>query len=978
MCRKLLFITFCLFKLQASAQVQYWGISPPTAPSPGNSFGYNGVFRVDSNAMNAELVLPFDTGQYIGSPTSGSELLLASDGLVYGLTARTIGTGTLFCVDPVTDSTRIVVQFGTAQYPNFGSPGYWSSLVEAQSGVIIGHTGPSSDPATVFRYNMANQSVTQLASLPFTLCGDGNQYPVTLQGTPFLATDGYLYAISPEHYCKGDQMARIDPASGAITRYFLPEGVGRSANGDHMLERNGKLYFTCYRGGPDDSFFGLVGRGTTVEFDLATAQMQQVADYTDDIHNPWNGWISLNDSTWLGEAAGSPWVGGGVGGATGCLYAYHPIDHTLEKLFDYGTAPLSEAITGVINLGGILKGSNSKVYGSFRYGLFEYDPMLDTLALRSPLQYNNGNGVVIGHGATGAMIEICRKPNYKPRSTTSFNVCAGAHFFYDLQNVNATNVVWRRNGTVVPAQTNQRLEFTAITEGDEGVWTCTLTNECGITEPPTITITVNAGAFTTSIVSGDTLLCGSGDTATLTGNNGGTWSAGGTSASLTVTVPGTYYLMNQQSCGLSMSNQLEVVYSDSAFAPGLTVDGVGVGADTLYVCAGSQILLGNNSAGAWGNLPSGLWQDGSDAETFAITTPGTYYVYASNACNSDTSAIYTAQYPPTPGTPELLLSNGAYLCTGGSTYLQAPADAMYILYQNGVFVTSIFPDFPALLDSAGTYELVASNFCNGSISDPLSFTIYLDSLPPSVNPIILPDLSFLQGCDQDTVYLSTTDLPVYWSWTNADLVQQYDTAQSVLLDWTAGNGGSYLLTAFNGCGEGSSDLIQVQGIPAPDVQWSITSDTVCLSDGAQALSAGTPAGGTYNGPGVTGNTFNPAVAGIGQHTITYSYSDGNCTGFAQAVLVVDVCTGVEQVHDAAGITVSPNPNDGAFQVYIERVFKVGTLMLFDARGKRVGSTTRLAPGSNAITQTDLAPGVYQLRLEIDGKVEQRRVVITRE
>jgi len=65
-------------------------------------------------------------------------------------------------------------------------------------------------------------------------------------------------------------------------------------------------------------------------------------------------------------------------------------------------------------------------------------------------------------------------------------------------------------------------------------------------------------------------------------------------------------------------------------------------------------------------------------------------------------------------------------------------------------------------------------------------------------------------------------------------------------------------------------------------------------------------------------------------------------------------------------------------VNIERIFKVGTLTLFDARGKRVGNTTRLAPGSNAITQTDLAPGVYQVRLEIDGKVEQRSVVITRE
>ena len=43
--------------------------------------------------------------------------------------------------------------------------------------------------------------------------------------------------------------------------------------------------------------------------------------------------------------------------------------------------------------------------------------------------------------------------------------------------------------------------------------------------------------------------------------------------------------------------------------------------------------------------------------------------------------------------------------------------------------------------------------------------------------------------------------------------------------------------------------------------------------------AGIPAGGTFSGPGVTGNIFNPAVAGAGMHTIQYSYTSG--TGCSQ-------------------------------------------------------------------------------------------------
>jgi len=32
-------------------------------------------------------------------------------------------------------------------------------------------------------------------------------------------------------------------------------------------------------------------------------------------------------------------------------------------------------------------------------------------------------------------------------------------------------------------------------------------------------------------------------------------------------------------------------------------------------------------------------------------------------------------------------------------------------------------------------------------------------------------------------------------------------------------------------------------------------------------------GGTWEGPGITGNNFNPSIAGLGAHIITYSFSD---------------------------------------------------------------------------------------------------------
>ena len=52
---------------------------------------------------------------------------------------------------------------------------------------------------------------------------------------------------------------------------------------------------------------------------------------------------------------------------------------------------------------------------------------------------------------------------------------------------------------------------------------------------------------------------------------------------------------------------------------------------------------------------------------------------------------------------------------------------------------------------------------------------------------------------------------------------------------------------------------------------------------------GTPSGGTFSGPAVTGNTFDPSISGVGNHTITYSYTDVStgCSNFSNTIIVVN-------------------------------------------------------------------------------------------
>lgn len=83
---------------------------------------------------------------------------------------------------------------------------------------------------------------------------------------------------------------------------------------------------------------------------------------------------------------------------------------------------------------------------------------------------------------------------------------------------------------------------------------------------------------------------------------------------------------------------------------------------------------------------------------------------------------------------------------------------------------------------------------------------------------------------------------------------------------------TYSATDANGCNGMANGSVVVNPLPVVSLA---PQPPFCLSDPGYLLSNGSPAGGSYAGPGIANGTFFPPLAGIGNHALMYTYSDSN-------------------------------------------------------------------------------------------------------
>lgn len=181
---------------------------------------------------------------------------------------------------------------------------------------------------------------------------------------------------------------------------------------------------------------------------------------------------------------------------------------------------------------------------------------------------------------------------------------------------------------------------------------------------------------------------------------------------------------------------------------------------------------------------------------------------------------------------------------------------------------------------------------------------------------------------------------------------------------------TYTVTVTGGGGCTATDEVTITVYQTPAVNIGTPNTTLC-NNASPLQIAVSPVGGTLSGPGISGSVFDPAVAGVGEHVITYEYFDEpECPGSDQITITVDLCTDVRTETELEGLAIRPNPSNGLFVVeYTGELEGTVEVYVTDMAGRTV-----LAPKTEALNglslqlnMLNLSNGHYLLHLNHNGE-----------
>lgn len=383
---------------------------------------------------------------------------------------------------------------------------------------------------------------------------------------------------------------------------------------------------------------------------------------------------------------------------------------------------------------------------------------------------------------------------------------------------------------------------------------------------------------------------------------------------------------------------------------------LGASAGTFTSTAGLSI----NAATGEVNIPA------STAGTYTVTNT----IAASGSCpasSSTTDITINAQ-------PTAAVSGGGTICgTGTSTVTitlagEAPFDFTYTDGTTPVTVTAHATNtYTITASAAGTYTVTAVSDANCSNVGTGSAQVTVFS-NPTVSLAALPAV-----CSNGSAVTLTQGTPAGGTYTGTGVTGSTFTPSAAGTTTI-----TYAYTDANGCTATATGTITVEA--APTVALTALAD-VCSYVAAFPLSGGTPAGGTYSGPGVSAGSFNPATAGVGTHTITYTYANTTgllCAASTTKTITVKNCADVAENELENSLLVYPNPADESVTVSFESgkaVSAVISMISLDGKlvyTKQLPQTTQF---SQDINVSAFPAGIYLIQIQTANGSATRRITV---
>jgi gliding motility-associated-like protein len=304
-------------------------------------------------------------------------------------------------------------------------------------------------------------------------------------------------------------------------------------------------------------------------------------------------------------------------------------------------------------------------------------------------------------------------------------------------------------------------------------------------------------------------------------------------------------------------------------------------AQAVAICPAGTMQLKANPGGMTSYLwsgPGGFTSALQNPAPMAYPDPPAEFkltVVDWNGCEASTT-ITPKVFQPT-------ITSNSPICSGDTLRLRGEPNGMVSYKWSGPNNFNSTLQSPSLNNvtaatATGKYTLtvVDKGGCTYSNSIDVSFNAAppAATITPNMNPI----------CEGSTLILNggPAGMTSYnWTGPNGFTYMGQDPQIPAM---TAANAGKYTLKIVTplGCKSSFETVINVSS-----VNFNGTYGPYCIGDSPVTMSVN-PAGGTFTGPGISGTTFDPKVAGVGSHAIQYTYSPAGVACQIVATKMIDV------------------------------------------------------------------------------------------